>query len=178
MRKSLWAIAFAILICSPVMAQDSDHTGDVFIGYSYFNAEGTPDRANLHGWNASANFNANDWLGFVADFAGNYGEGQPGNVDINQHTFMFGPRISFRGNERVTPFVHALFGAAHESASIAGVQAEDTAFAAAVGGGFDVYGSGSIGWRVIQADYFYTRFNSNSQDNWRVGTGILFRWGN
>ncbi|HYE73675.1 MAG TPA: flagellar motor protein MotB, partial [Blastocatellia bacterium] len=114
--------------------------------------------------------------------------------DYQIYTFLAGPQISFR-SERVTPFVHTLFGVAHGRAegrgSVAGVgqvvqlSLKETAFAAAFGGGVDVKLTDRIWWRTLQADYILTRFDStdpvfltsrkDTQNNFRLSTGLVFR---
>ena len=94
------------------------------------------------------------FIGIVADFSAHYGshdftincEAIPtprcvpltGNAHANLHSYLFGPRVSFRVG-RFTPFAPALFGAAHisEDAQSVGLSQSDTSFATALGGGID-----------------------------------------
>jgi hypothetical protein len=90
------------------MAQEYP-AGELFGSYSYFRPEGGD--ANFHGWNASIAGNLNHWFGLVADFSGHYATetvSVPGpferpvgaKADASIHTFLFGPRFSFRSTER------------------------------------------------------------------------------
>ena len=48
--------------------------GNVFIGYSYLNADlGPSDRGNWNGWNGSVEGKVLPFIGIVADFSGHYG---------------------------------------------------------------------------------------------------------
>ena len=57
----------------------------------------------------------------------------------------------------------------------------------AVGGGFDIQLTRRVSLRMIQAEYLYTRFgndcslsvcnNNNSQNNFRLKSGIVVGWG-
>ena len=71
----------------------------------------------------------------------------------------------------VTPFAHALFGAAHVNDG--GIT--DTSFATAIGGGIDYRLIHGIAWRV-QGDEVHTRFFGGGQDHFRFSTGIDFRF--
>jgi hypothetical protein len=51
----------------------------------------------------------------------------------------------------------------------------DTAFAMAFGGGLDVHAGEHVDVRVIQVDYLPTFFNSERQDNFRVGAGVKIK---
>ncbi|MDD5543379.1 MAG: hypothetical protein PHX83_09405 [Acidobacteriia bacterium] len=171
MRKLLWLGLVAILVMPlSLLAQDYPKA-EIFGGYSFQHVEGG---TNLNGWNASLAGNLNNWLGVVADFGGYYG-------DFNDHTFMFGPQISYRGDERFTPFFHALFGGAHDSGGLLEAKGS-TAFAMAIGGGIDYNASKNFAVRIIQVDYLMTRFNipggshPNTQNNARVSVGIVGRF--
>ena len=142
------------------MAQDYPKE-EILGGYSYLRSQGD----NFNGWNASAAGNANDWFGIKADFSGYYKSG------LKAHTFMFGPQFSFRKEERVTPFVHTLFGGTHVSDG-----GSDTAFSMALGGGIDVKAAEHVAVRVIQADYVMTRFDGETQNNLPLSFGIVFRF--
>ena len=174
-------------------------------GSSFFRLGGGE---NLNGWNASVCGNVNSWFGLAADFSGHYDSsssttelGSPGvpglpplptfsatvKSDTNIFTFLVGPRFSYRKNERITPFAHVLFGASRRHADSEinsssfgrmSFSANDTAFAAAVGGGLDVPLSKKLALRVVQAEYVLTRSFGNNANNARVSTGIVFRFGN
>jgi opacity protein-like surface antigen len=146
-------------------------------GSSFFRLGGGE---NLNGWNASVCGNLNSWFGLAADFSGHYDSSSsttnvslPGfpplpplptfsstfKSDTNIFTFLVGPRFSYRKNERITPFAHILFGASrrHTDSEISSSSfgrssfaANDTAFAAAVGGGLDVPLSKNLALRVVQ----------------------------
>src|ERR1700730_4094449 len=77
-------------------------------------------------------------LGLTGDFGGHYGTLNGGATHLN--TFLFGPQLSFPG--RISPFVHGLFGGAHESVGAFSTAVffppgPQTAFAFAIGGGIE-----------------------------------------
>jgi opacity protein-like surface antigen len=163
---------------------------EFFAGYSYLRAdrEGQPPQVrggDFHGWNVSIAGNPTRWLGLVFDASGHYGSyritgipGAPAKVDFRVHSFLFGPRLNYRG-ARFTPFVHTLFGAARgdASASVVGFRStdEDTAFAMALGGGLDVKATDRISIRLFQTEYLQTNFGDEKQHNFRFSTGLVFK---
>jgi len=179
MQKMLLAAGLALLWPLAISAQESPKA-ELFGGYSYLRADAGGEGVNLNGWNASIAVNPNRWFGLVADFSGHYGS--PFDVDTSVHSFLFGPRVSYRKHGTVTPFAHALFGATHikVTTNVAGAKLteSDTAFALALGGGIDVKLRPSVALRLIQADYLLTRFGEETQNNVRLSTGFVFRWGN
>jgi len=158
---------------------------DLFFGYSYVRAEpGDPlDGFDNHGGSASAAFNLNRWFGLVADFGG-YRFTEVLNVPLrgNIFSYLFGPRFSYRQNDRLTPFAQLLFGGARISASAAGASDAENAFAMTAGGGVDVNVHRNVAIRIVQTEYLLSRFTGLSgsretQNNIRLSTGIVFRLG-
>ncbi len=171
MRK---LVVFSVLMLAfsfTALAQKAD----VFGGYQYTNIDaGGLDRYNFNGWNAALTGYFNKSFGITADFSGAYGS--PFSESTKLHSYMFGPTLRLP-TPKVSPYVHALFGGAHLSAS--GVS--DSAFAYAIGGGVDVGWHGPIAFRLGQFDYLGTRFNgggigNDNQSNFRYSTGIVFKF--
>jgi hypothetical protein len=165
MMRTIGLLLGVLFLASlPAAAQDKV---EVFGGYSYMRFRPGND-LNLNGWEASAQYKFKDWLGGVADFDGHYGS--PSGIGTSVHTFLFGPQVSLPS--RVSPFAHVLLGGAHFSA--AGFS--DTSFSMAIGGGMDAEIKQGISWRIIQGDYLLTRFASQTQNNGRISTGVIFRF--
>jgi len=179
-------LAFLSFSAASAFAQDFSKI-DIFAGYSYVRenpATSGVSGFNLHGGSASVAYNANHWLGAVADFGGYHSNNVRGSdTDGTVFTYLFGPRFSYRKYERVTPFAQTLFGVAHGSASVNGISAgTNNAFAASFGGGVDLKITRSVSFRAGQAEYLLTRFpeitssNRETQNNLRVSTGIVIHF--
>ncbi len=173
---------------SSSMRGENTPAAELFGGYSYlrFTTDNrpiipfptTPDHFDLQGVTESITGNVNDWFGLAADF-GQYRTWHMPAGGANTFSYLFGPQFSYRRNERVTPFVHALFGVAKASA-IAGGSAHQNSFADAIGVGLDVKVARNVSWRFFQIDYLGTRFrdgHNNQQNNLRLSGGIVFRLG-
>ncbi len=164
-----------MVACSlTVIAQDHSKA-EVFGGYQWTSVDGGSgaDRVNANGWNAALTGYFNKNFGITADIAGAY-KSEFG-VDAKVHSFMFGPTFRFEG-EKATPFVHALFGAAHASAGFEGLSASENSFAYALGGGVDVNATKKVAFRIAQFDYLGTHFASENQKNFRYSAGIVFKF--
>jgi len=201
-----WLKRLCVLLCliaAGVPAQDTPKA-EIFGGYSYQHwNSGTPfGGINLNGWNASVTGNVNAWLGVTADFSGHYGS--PQTVKTSRHAFLFGPRLTYRGHDKISPFAHVLFGGvrAHRGTTPPGptgsplpqlAPVSETAFGLALGGGVDYKASSRVAIRLIQADYLLTRFDQPSgivcitfpcpttvngtQHNVRLSFGVVWRAG-
>ncbi len=163
MRIFLALVVLAGACSLPASAQDYPK-GELFGGYQFTHLN---PNVNASGWNTSITGNANNWLGFSADFSGAYKNG--GKL----HTVMAGPVFAIRKSKTVTPFAHALFGVAHAS----GGGVSSNAFATALGGGLDVNVSEHVAVRLVQADWLLFRSNGvTDKSNARVSAGIVFRF--
>ena len=150
------------------------------------------------GFNGSVAFNVTPAFGIVADFRYNQDNivdftvsdefnSVDGNIKLRNLSLMAGPRFSYRGNERVTPFAHALVGLDHIRLSgEAQAEGEDidldmsetnNGLGLALGGGIDVNLSESVAIRLIQADYYLTRHEGNRMNNVNLAFGVVFRIG-
>lgn len=160
---------------------------EAFAGYSYVRyrqlTAGNPITSdNFHGGSAAITYNAYDWLGLVAELGGYHTESAVGvPTDENIWTFMFGPRASFRNSTRFTPFGQFLFGGTMGGETLNTNGITEGSFALTVGGGLDVALTKHFSYRLVQTDYFLTSFANPKQtvpqNNLRVSSGIVVRWG-
>jgi opacity protein-like surface antigen len=158
MRNALLGMISLLLLCATSLSQEYKRA-EVFGGFQY--AHVYPN-ANGAGWNAAVTGNLTHSIGFTGDFSGSYEHGSA------LYTYMVGPQVALRA-QRVTPFVHALFGGAHADRL--------NAFAMALGGGLDVNASDYFALRVIQADWLsFRRAGESINQNVRVSIGAVLRF--
>lgn len=181
MRK-ITLIGFLLLVISGFAAAQVPTSGNVFFGYSYYNANVNGNRTSLDGWNGSVEGKVFPFIGIVGDFSGYDGSqnvtscnpvGQciGGNINFTEHNYLFGPRVSFSVG-KVRPFAEVLIGAGHIHINDGN---SDTAFATAVGGGLDYKIFHLLALRV-QGDYIHTDLFNFPQNNVRISTGLVFRF--
>lgn len=203
-RKSL---VVALLFCAAgVMAAQETPRFDLFGGYSYgrISSHIFSEPGNLNGWDSSFTYNVNSWLGIVAEGSGHYGSRPlrpaaniifvcqpptpcppsivigPSSVDQKLHTYVFGPRFTWRTGRAVTPFGHVLVGAGHTTDSIdfgfGRVTLHSDAMVWKFGGGFDLRLNSLASWRT-QTDLIHSHFFSSNQNNFQLSTGPVFHFG-
>lgn len=181
MRKVLGIAAFALTFALAGFAQQPAPQAipnvEVFGGYSWMHtsAAGSSTAVNANGIAGSVDANMNRWLGVVGQFGGYFGS--PSGVSTKTQTYLFGPTFALRNGSNVTPFVHALFGRVHESASYRGVSSAESAFGYGMGGGVDWVLSNSLAVRLGQIDYIRASFSGTPQNNIRFSTGVVFHFG-
>lgn len=201
MQGSRWfagLFLFAFATCVPALAQEQLK---LFVGYSYLRPTITYDQAstcpfacptvpgsvtkhlNWNGYEVSATAKFLPFIGITADFSGHYGT-VTGSSSGHVQTYLFGPEMAFPA--KVSPFVHALAGVAHQAVGSGtstsnGVPVDvfsssENAFATALGGGIDLHIAPFLSFRAIQLDYLMTRFHSGTQNQPRASTGIVLRF--
>jgi hypothetical protein len=186
MLKVLFGFLCLFVFSFAAVAQPAYAPAEIFGGYSYLRTN--PDGFNLNGWNASVTGNITDWFGIEGDFSGQYGHpkdefGSIPEFKIDHHTFMVGPKLSYRTGS-ITPFAHLLIGAARAGTREAGYgSTSDWALATVIGAGVDIDISKMVAIRVAQADWLMTRYDTDSyyrnerQNNFRFSAGIVLKLG-
>jgi len=158
-------------------------SGNIFFGYSYYNANVAGQRTSLNGWNGSIEGKFLPFIGIVGDFSGYYGSQNfttcttpildcvTFNNNLTEHNYLFGPRVSVTVG-KIRPFAEFMIGASHIHVNGGD---SDTAFATAVGGGVDYRFFHLLGLR-LEGDYIHTDLFNVPQNNWRISTGLAFHF--
>jgi opacity protein-like surface antigen len=193
--KIVLSLLIILSAAASALAQESNKV-EVFGGYSYLRSDlGLGADRDLRGWNASITYNLNKVLGVKADFSGHSTDGaitfEPftdgsAKIDTSNFTFLFGPQFSYRKNDKVVPFAHVLLGGSRRKQfsdpidvpgfPVFNIDSTNTAFTAAFGGGLDIKLTNRLAFRLFQADYLLSRFNGWTQNNLRVGTGLVVKF--
>lgn len=211
MRKAL-LVALAVMTCGCIAVAQDYPKAELFGGFNITHLDteniqsvlpaGTNVKEWYPGWEIAGQYNLTKLIGIKGDISGNYGQpisfpGVTGFPSARAYSFLFGPVVSVR-RDRITPFVHALFGGNHASvdasATVPNPAISDTAFAMAFGGGLDWKLTHHFSVRLGQFDYLYTKHDGCAivaaaggpantpaceaqfpphQNNFRFATGIV-----
>lgn len=155
--------------------------------YQYLNFHpGDPvDSFNNHGGAVSFAYNVSRFLGLTAELGAYHFKNTVSSTQVNSGeltSYLFGPRLNLRKFDHFVPFGEFLIGGAHAGPQVTG-NVSQSSFAVATGGGVDIVLTRYLAWRFAQVDYLMTNFSgpalapSARQNNFRAGTGIVFRWG-
>jgi outer membrane immunogenic protein len=180
MRKLM--IACGLLLLGTASAKAQENRGfEVSGSYQFvrFNPGGGADGANCHGGSGSGAAYLSSRIGIVGEFGACKVTGLPSGVTAHGLNYLFGPRVYFPTSRgRVFPFAQALFGGEQFSAGLSGFGSGSTsAFAMTAGGGADVTLTRHVSLRAIQVEYLYTHFSGASQNNLRLQSGLVYRFG-
>jgi hypothetical protein len=202
MRKLFMAALFIACTAPFTFAQTSSggdyNKYDIYVGYSHnrvdtgFNDPNQNFISNREGFNgveAFAKGNVSRYVGIVGDYSFHRKSFNDSfttttgttavSVDVDLHTLMGG--VEFKDNAKETkvkPFGRVLAGFQHDRAKVngfTGLDTNETGFSAAIGGGLDFRVSPRVDFRAIQVDYNPTHLGGDTQHNFRIGVGIIFR---
>jgi hypothetical protein len=168
---SLLLLTIAVLPRT-LAAQDTPRV-QVFGGYSYTRFDspsfGFANPSGLNGYNFAPAFNLVRGFGVKAELSGQYGS------NLNLRDIAIGPQFLYPKGKAMF-FAHVLIGDARSLVRVANGE-EDTARAVIAGGGMDLDITNRFAVRLFQVDYLHTTLFSAKQNNFRISTGLVYRWG-
>ena len=172
MAATLLLLLLTFCTVRPAAAQDIPRV-QVFAGYSYTRFDspsfGFSNPSGLNGYNFSPAFNLIRGFGVAAEVSGQYGS------NLNLRDIAVGPQFLYPKGKTLF-FGHVLIGSVRSLVRV-GNNEEDTDRAVALGGGMDFDLSSRFSVRVFQVDYLHTSLFSETQNNLRFSTGLVYRWG-
>ncbi|MCA1634538.1 MAG: outer membrane beta-barrel protein [Acidobacteria bacterium] len=172
---------------------------DVFVGFSHNRVDtGISDedediddiideREGYNGVNASVTGNVSRYVGLKGDYSfhrKSFNDSTLPGIDVKSdlHNLVGGVQLKDNAKEtKVKPFAHFMAGIAHARFNVSGEPAgsdfddSETGFAGIIGGGLDFRINDRVDFRAVQFDYNPTRLDGETQHNFRIGIGIVFR---
>jgi outer membrane immunogenic protein len=176
MRKIFILFGFALLVAASTKAQSFEIGGNY--QYVHINPGAGAPTSNCEGFAGTAAANVNNWFGVAGDFGGCRVTGLAAGTSASQINYLFGPRLTYHGYGRFSPYFQTLMGGVHDSASATGTPtATANAFGWTLGGGADFGLTKHVMLRAMQFEYFMTHFGGQRQNNFRIESGLVYRWG-
>jgi len=186
MRNTFAVVLLVVTMGSPstLRAQEEPSKMELYGGYDYVrfnvhaNVIGQPpfQTFNGNGGGGELVYNMNHWLGVLGDVSGYWATNA--TKQGAAIPYLFGPRLNF-WHGKVTPFAQVLLGGVVTSSGIEQVGWQSH-FAMSAGGGMDLRLTKHLSLRPLQIEYFLTKIPdglNSRQNNFRVGTGIVLRFG-
>jgi peptidoglycan-associated lipoprotein len=174
-------------ICTTAAAAQDVAKTEVALTYSWTHTNAPPQGCACFSLNGGAAVFAYGFTRSISVVA-EAGAGTNGNVNstgkgITLSDYLIGLRYTHRSHARVEPYGQLLLGAAHASGALAPSQiglGATSSFAMSAGGGVDFIVNRHFAIRALQADYLLTLLpnrTNNRQNNFRLSTGLVFRFG-
>jgi hypothetical protein len=175
MKKLVFVAVILLGVSALAMAAEEFPKVEVFGGYSFLRCQfGSPTKPCIEdGWNTSVAINGNQYLSFVADFAGVYDQYDAPYQHNAVYTYMFGPKITVRKG-KLAPYFVALLGNARVTPGL--YFPYDNQFAMSFGGGLDISVSKLISIRPAQISWLGVKYQKPMIDNMRYSVGVVFKF--
>jgi hypothetical protein len=149
-----------------------DYRWELGLGVAWLRFRSSVFKASAVGIDASVVYYTNEWFGIEGDVLAVFAPTIFSNEHVKIATYGAGPKIAWR-QKRWEPWVHGIFGGAHEQPQIAG-QSRNT-YTIKAGGGADYRWNPRISFR-LEANYERTSFFKQSQNNLQLGGGFVFHF--
>src|SRR6266852_4464218 len=149
-----------------------DYRWELGLGVTWLRFQSSAFNASAVGINTSLVYFTNDWFGIEGNITAAFAP----TILVNEHvkiaTYGGGPKIAWR-QKQWEPWLHGIFGGAHEQPQIAG-QSRNT-YVIKAGGGADYRWNPRISFR-LEGDYVRTGFFKQSQNNFQLAGGFVFHF--
>jgi hypothetical protein len=124
------------------------------------------------GISTSVTYFTNDWFGIEGNVTAVFAPTILQNEHVKVLAYGGGPKIAWR-QKKWEPWLHGIFGGAHEQPQIAG--SSRNSYSIKAGGGADYRWNPRVSFR-IEADYVRTAFFHESQNNFQLAGGVVFHF--
>ena len=149
-----------------------DYRWQLGIAASWLRFRSSVFNANAIGINTSVVYFTNDWFGVEGNITAVFAPTIFANEHVKITTYGAGPKIA-RRQKQWEPWLHAIFGGAHEQPQVIG-QGRNS-YAIKAGGGGDYRWNPRISFR-LEGDYVRTGFFSQSQNSFQIAGGVVFHF--
>jgi hypothetical protein len=149
-----------------------DYRWQLGIAASWLRFRSSVFNASTVGINTSVVYFTNDWFGVEGAISAVFAPEIYAKEHVKIATYGAGPKIARRAR-RWEPWLHGIFGGAHEQPQVAGQSRNSYSIKA--GGGADYRWNPRISFR-LEADYVRTGFFSESQNDFQLAGGMVFHF--
>jgi hypothetical protein len=162
--------AATLCLIAPARAQET-RKYEISAGYAHLRFGSGMGPLSMQGLNIGLGLRVNPWLSVVGDGGGYHTEG------FRLATAQAGMRFRTPRKSRISGFAEVMVGLAHANAAARGLPNYHEGLAWTVGGGAELRINDRFSVRLIEADFMQTRLGGQTQNNSRVGAGIVVHFG-
>jgi opacity protein-like surface antigen len=189
MKRLLGLFTVALMMALPAFGQVTNEMPRIDLSGGFTHMTGD---IGLNGWDGSATYRINRWLGLAGDLSGLYGSNSVLGVGFSSHLYNlnFGPRVFVPLNDypKWKPFGELLLGFSHQGQRIKdsllgpgvvvpGFDESDTSFSWMIGGGIDYQLNDNWRIRALELDLLRTKFLDTVQNRARFNFGVVYQFG-
>jgi len=149
-----------------------DYRWQLSLGATWLRFRSSVFNASAIGVQTAVTYFLNDWLGVEGNVTAAFAPTILQNEHVKLAVYGGGVKIAWR-QKRWEPWMHGIFGGAHEQPQIAGQTR--SSYSIQGGGGADYRWNPRVSFR-LEGDYVRTAFFSKSQNNFQLTGAIVFHF--
>ncbi len=149
-----------------------DYRWELGLGVAWLRFRSSVFNASAVGINTSVTYFTNEWFGIEGNVTAAFAPTIFQNEHVKIATYGAGPKVTWR-QKQWEPWLHGIFGGAHEQPQIA--DQSRNSYVIKAGGGADYRWNPRISFR-LEGDYVRTGFFSQSQNDFQLSGGIVFHF--
>ncbi len=149
-----------------------DYRWQLSVGGAWVRFRSKVFNASAGGVKTTVTYFLNDWFGVEGSATAAFATSIFNNEQVKIALYGGGPKIAWRQN-RWEPWLHGIFGGAHEQPQTAA--SSRNSYSIMAGGGADYRWNPRVSFR-LEADYVRTGFFHESQNNFQLAGGIVFHF--
>jgi hypothetical protein len=140
------------------------------LGFNWIRFRSSIFNASAVGLKTSVVYYTNEWFGIEGNLSAVFAPEIFDHEHVKLLVYGGGPKVAWRRYKRWDPWLHAIFGGAHEQPQTAGNSRNSYSILA--GGGADYNFNARFSGR-LEANYIRTGFFNQSQNNFQLGAGLV-----
>jgi len=149
-----------------------DYRWELGFGVTWLRFQSSVFNASAVGINTSVAYFTNEWFGVEGNISAVFAPTILANEHVKIATYGAGPKIAWR-QKQWEPWLHGIFGGAHEQPQIAG--SSKNSYVIKAGGGADYRWNPRVSFR-LEGDYVRTGFFKQSQNDFQLAAGIVIHF--
>src|SRR5689334_6114463 len=150
----------------------NDYRWQLGLSLAWFHFSSSRFSANAIGLETSVAYFLNEWLGVEGDVTAVFSPTTIGNNHVKLLIYGGGPKVAWR-QKRWEPWLHGIFGGAHEQPQTA--NQSRNSYSIMAGGGADYRWNPHLSFRA-EGDYVRTGFFGQSQNNFKLAGGVVIHF--
>ena len=149
-----------------------DYRWQLGLSLAVFHFQSSVFSATGIGMETSVAYFLNEWLGVEGSVTGAFSTTTVGGSNVKTAVYGGGPKFAWR-QKRWEPWLHGLFGGAHEQPQTIG--GSRNTYSIMAGGGADYRWNPHLSFRA-EGDYVHTAFFHQAQNNLQIAGGVVLHF--
>jgi len=143
------------------------------LGFNWIGFRSSIFNANAFGVKTSVTYNTNEWFGIEGNVSAAFAPEIFDREHVKLLVYGAGPKVAWHRYKRWDPWLHGIFGGAHEQPQTAGNSR--STYSIQLGGGADYNFNYRFSGR-LEGNYVRTGFFGQSQNNFQLGAGVVLHF--